>query len=287
MKLSERITGFVLVAGLFFLGGCSLQPTKALVGPPQGRATLMPRTITYQDLVALPKPKGKVVAAIYNFRDQTGQYRPSPASNFSTAVTQGGTAMLTVALQNSDWFIPLEREGLQNLLTERKIIRAAQKKPNTPANNNRELSSLLAANVLLEGGIIGFETNTRTGGIGARYFGLGGSEQYRVDQVTVNLRAIDIRTGQVLNAVTTTKTILSRELQAGIYRFLDYKRLLEAEMGFTTNEPVQVCVMSAIEAAVIHLIAEGIRDETWRLANSTDIDSPVLQAYLQASVPMI
>ena len=132
------------------LSACSYLQTPI----PPVQASLTPRTQTYSDLKSLPLPRGKIVVAVYNFRDQTGQYKPSPASSFSTAVTQGATAMLMQGLQESGWFVTLEREGLQNLLTERKIIRASQKKENTPKNNQEELPSLLSANVLFEGSIV-------------------------------------------------------------------------------------------------------------------------------------
>ncbi|GGL94041.1 curli production assembly protein CsgG [Pseudomonas asuensis] len=225
--------------------------------------TLTPRASTYYDLLNLPAPRGKLVAAVYGFRDQTGQYKPSPASSFSTAVTQGGASMLVDALQASGWFVVLEREGLQNILTERKIIRATQSKPNTPQNIQQPLPSLQAANILLEGGIVAYDTNIRSGGEGARYLGIGASQEYRVDQVTVNLRAIDVRGGQVLANVMTSKTIFSIGRSADVYKFVEFKKLLEAESGYTTNEPAQLCVLSAIEAAVAHLIAQGIERKLW------------------------
>ncbi|WP_257294871.1 CsgG/HfaB family protein [Endozoicomonas sp. YOMI1] len=242
----------------------------------------MPRTSTYQDLINLPAPKGKIIASVYSFNDQTGQYRESPNSSFSTVVTQGATAMLNTALRDSGWFIPLEREGLQNLLTERKIIRALDTQ-----NNRESLPGLIPANVLLEGGIIAYETNTRTGGAGLKYLGIGASEKYRMDQVTVNLRAVDVRSGQILHSVNVTKTILSNEVQAGIYKYVFYKKLLETEAGYTTNEPIQLSLMAAIEAAVIHLVAAGIQTNNWSLSNREDIKSETLQRYLAEVAPAI
>lgn len=246
-------------------------------------ATLTPRGATYQDLVSLPPPAGKIFVSVYDFRDQTGQYRPAPASTFSTAVTQGAAAMLTGALADSGWFIPLERVGLQNLLTERRIIRAEFERFGQPDT----LPSLRAASVMLEGGIIAYESNVRTGGAGAEYFGIGASGQYQVDQVTVNLRAVEISTGEILANVTTTKTIYSQEIRAGVYRFIDFRRLLEAEAGITTNEPVQMAVMSAVESAVIHLIARGVDNNLWNLASGNDIQNTVLGDYLNASIPSL
>jgi curli production assembly/transport component CsgG len=247
----------------------------------QGPA-LTPVSETTRDLVALPLPKGKIIASVYGFRDQTGQYRPSPDSSFSTAVTQGAGSMLVKALSDSGWFIPVEREGLQNLLTERRIVRALETRPSNQKPPVDTLSGLLPASVLLEGGIIAYEQDVRTGGIGARYFGLGASDQYRTDQVTVNLRAVDIRTGRILVTVSTTKTIYSYKLSADLFRFVSFRRLLEAEAGFTTNEPAQLCVRDAIEAAVIHLIIEGVRENHWSLRDPADINSPVVRAYVEA-----
>jgi curli production assembly/transport component CsgG len=136
--------------------------------------------------------------------------------------------------------------------------------------------------VLLEGGVIAYEQDVRTGGIGARYFGLGASDQYRTDQVTVNLRAVDIRTGRILVTVSTTKTIYSYKLSADLFRFVSFRRLFEAEAGFTTNEPAQLCVRDAIEAAVIHLIVEGVRENHWSLRDPAAINSPIVHAYVEA-----
>lgn len=267
---------------VLLLSGCAsvIANSENLEG---AQATLTPRGATYQDLVSLPPPAGKIFVSVYDFRDQTGQYRPAPASTFSTAVTQGAAAMLTGALADSGWFIPLERVGLQNLLTERRIIRAEFERFGQPDT----LPSLRAASVMLEGGIIAYESNIRTGGAGAEYFGIGASGQYQVDQVTVNLRAVEISTGEILANVTTTKTIYSKELRAGVYRFIDFRRLLEMETGITTNEPVQLAVMSAIESSVIHLVARGIENQLWNLAPGTALQETILNDYLNAPIPML
>lgn len=258
-----------------FVTGCATQPPSQ----PTSNAQLTPATRVTRDLLRLPEPKGKVAVGVYAMRDQTGQYKPSPDSSFSTAVTQGATSILVKALRESGWFTPVERENLQNLLTERKIIRALENPQDK--GNSVMLPPLMPATVLIEGGIVAYESNVRTGGAGARYLGVGVSTQYRVDQVTVHLRSIDIRSGQVLNSVSTTKTIYSHQLSTGVYRFVNFKELLELEAGYTRNEPVQLCVKEAIESAVVHLTVQGLKDRVWVLKNEKDWDSPVIQAYLK------
>jgi curli production assembly/transport component CsgG len=268
------------------LTGCSaLDVSKDTpAGTRQTKAVLTPPSESRRDLQALPAALGKIVTSVYAFRDQTGQYKPAPDSSFSTAVTQGAASMLNKALLDSEWFIPVEREGLQNLLTERRIIRAME----TPApDKGSMLPGLLPSSVLLEGGVIAFESNVKTGGAGVKYFGIGASDLYRTDQVTVNLRAVDIRSGRILVSISTTKTIFSIKLSADIFRFVRFKRLLEVELGYTRNEPAQLCVQEAIEAAVIHLIVKGVKDNHWTLKDPKDVKSPVFQSYLMEQTAYI
>lgn len=272
---------YLLMISVLLLSGCLTAPPKQAAKP-----TLMPRAQSYQDLTHLPEPAGKLFVSVYNIQDETGQFKPYPASNFSTAVPQSATAMLVSALKDSGWFIPLERQGLQNLLNERKIIRAAQENGTVAVNNQRQLSSLVAANVLIEGSIISYESNVKSGGAGARFFGIGASTQYQLDQIAVNLRVVDVNTGQVLSSVNTSKTILSYEVQAGVFRYIDYQRLLEGEIGYTTNEPVMLCVMSAIETGVIYLVNDGITRNLWSLKNAKDVTSPILERYKSTIVPI-
>jgi curli production assembly/transport component CsgG len=180
----------------------------------------------------------------------------------------------------------VEREGLQNVLTERRIIRAIEH-PTDKGNPAIQLPPLMPAQILFEGGIVAYESNVKTGGAGLRYYGIGAFEQYRVDQVTIALRVVDIRSGQVLNSVSVTKTIYSQQLQANVFRYVSFKRLLEAEVGLTRNEPAQLAVKEAIEAGVIHLVAQGIRDRQWQLADDKDLGSPLLQEYLSEAAELI
>jgi len=270
----KNISTFIVAAILAFgVAGCV--PKAQTV---KNAAVVTPATKTSSQLERLPKPTGRIPVSVYSFRDQTGQYKfQTNVASFSTAVTQGATSMLVKALKDSGWFAPLEREGLQDLLTERKIIRAARGN----GGGGGALRPLAESRILLEGGIVGYDTNVRTGGAGARYFGIGASGEYREDQVTIYLRAVDVSTGAVIDNVSTTKTIWSQEVQAGVYRFVSFERLLELEAGFTTNEPAQLCVLEAIEKAVVALIVEGVNNGYWQLANPEDMQSDVIQKYLE------
>lgn len=265
----------MLVSAVMLVSGCATSRPAATFNP----ASLAPPTQISRDLINLPQPAGPIAVAVYGLRDQTGQYKPSPDSSFSTAVTQGAASLLVTALRDSRWFKPVERENLQDLLTERKIIRALEQPSDTA---QVMLPPLRPANLIIEGAIVAYESNVRSGGLGVRYLGIGPSELYRQDQVTVNLRAVDIRTGEIIQSVTTTKTVFSIQVDFGVFKYVSLKHLLEVETGISRNEPVQQCVREAIETALVHMVAQGARDGSWLLKNPDDLNKPLLQSYLKS-----
>jgi len=232
-------------------------------------------------LLSLPDAKMPVEIAVYNFSDQTGQYKAvENGSTFSTAVTQGSTSILIKALGDSGWFIPIERENLSNLSTERNIIRNTKQEYIKGLNPNEPpLPALLYAGIMLEGGIVSYDTNIVTGGAGARYFGVGGSAKYRQDRISVYLRAISTSTGEILKTIYVSKTVLSQAVDASLFRFVKFQKLLEVETGFTKNEPVQLAVKDAIEKAVHDLIVEGIKDGFWETKAGPEVDKQLVDDY--------
>ena len=133
-------------------------------------------------------------------------------------------------------------------------------------------ASVVFAGVLLTGGIVGYETNTDTGGVGVRYLGIGITDEYRKDMVTVALRLISVQTGEVLLAVSSQKTILSTKLSATVFKFLDMgTRMLETEAGITDNESITYAVRKAIEQAVIEIIKEGEKKQLWKFKQEEEI----------------
>lgn len=269
------LVGAAALALAVSCGNFTTQPYK-----PE-RARLGPETPMKRTLKQLPPPKDKVVAAVYKFRDQTGQYKMSETGgSWSTAVTQGATTILIRALEESGWFMPIERENINNLLNERKIIRSSRAQFE---GKETDLPPLLFAGVLLEGGIISYESNLLTGGIGVRYFGIGGSSQYRMDRVTIYLRAVSTSSGAVLKTVYTSKTILSQEVKANVYRYVSLTKLLEGETGFTYNEPSELCITEAIEKAVESLVIEGVKEKYWQLQNPKDSLNTAIVNYARES----
>ena len=214
----------------------------------------------------------KITIAVYSFIDKTGQRKPSTKfSQLSTAVTQGSDAYVIQALRmvsGGDWFQVVERNGLDNLIKERQLIRSTRDLYDGETEIGNILKPLLFAGLLIEGGIVGYDSNIQSGGAGARYFGLGVSEQYRVDQVTVSMRIVSVQTGEVLLSTNVTKTIASHSSGGDVFRFLDMgTKALELETGVAVNEPVNYAIRTAIEFAVLQLIYAGEKQEFWKFKN--------------------
>ena len=227
---------------------------------------------SYVELLNLPPAESKPVVAVYGFADKTGQRKESPnIALFSTSVTQGGVELLIDALKTAGggtWFRVVERQGLDHLVRERQIIRSARDEAAKKlGEESKGVGPLLFAGIVVEGGIIGYDSNVKTGGRGARYLGIGRTKQYREDVVTVSLRAVSVLSGEVLLNVQTTKTILSYGSSGDIFRFVEQgTRLVEYEDGVGNNESVTYAVRTAIEAAVLEMVYQGHDRGFWTIS---------------------
>lgn len=221
---------------------------------------------THKKLLNLPPATEKPVIAVYKFLDKTGQRKQKgDAAMFSTAVSQGAETMLIDALKTAgdgNWFRVVERVGIDHLTRERQIVRSTRE----AYQDETKLAPMLFAGIILEGGIIGYDTNIETGGRGARYLGVGSQQAYRRDIVTVHLRAVSVLTGEILLNVQTSKTILSVAQGYDVFRFVELDtQLVEIEDGMTENESVTRSVRSTIEAAVYELILQGDERGFWSI----------------------
>jgi curli production assembly/transport component CsgG len=245
---------------LFFLYGCA---PVGVIGKKEGPIIERP---SLQALIDLKEPKRKAVVTVYKFSDLTGARKHSQnMALFSTAVSQGADLYLIEALTNAgkgSWFTVIERIGLANLTRERQLIINTRESYDGEGSN--KLMPLLYAGLILEGGIVSFDSNYQTGGSALRIRGIGINNIFRRDRVTVNLRAVLVQTGEILLNVSTSKTIFSAGAGSDVFRFYESgTELIEIESGLTENETVGYAVKTAIEAAVYALILQGIELNMW------------------------
>ena len=273
----------VLMTALLLTGCGGTTAEKSLevyAQPPEPRIQEAPLA---RELESLPEIDGKkITIAVYGFSDKTGQRKPADnIANLSSAVTQGAEVWVIKALSDAgkgSWFDVVERIGLDNLVKERQLIRNTREVyekelPNGPT----PLKPMKFAGLILEGGIIGYDSNVAVGGLGARYLGVGAQTEYRVDTVTVVMRIVSVSTGGVLLSVATEKTIASSRSGVDMFKFFDLgTKLVEAENGYSVNEPVNYAVRAAIEAGVVELIKEGERKGLWKFKSKTKREDVVL-----------
>lgn len=251
------------------LNGCAVMSTskERLTGKQFDEPKVEQNLYLKNQSAVIPAPQGgPITVAVYGFRDLTGQRKSQPLiASLSSAVTQGADSYLIKALQDvgdARWFTVVERVGLDNLIKERQMIR--QMRETYQGRDAKPLPPMIFAGVIMEGGIVGYDSNTVTGGTGLRVFGIGASTQYQIDTVTVNLRAVSVSTGEVLTSVTVTKTVLSYMDKVTLLRFFnDGTNSVEGELGGSINESINKATSMAVQAAVIDTIREGARKGHW------------------------
>jgi curli production assembly/transport component CsgG len=265
--MAGKIKTLITLIAILLLTGCAGNLKNKTWSEPQ-----VAKNPTQSILDSTPLLDGpKITIALYGFQDKTGQRKSnSKFSVLSSAVTQGSEVWVIDALKkvgNGSWFTVVERVALDNLVKERQLIRSTrevyegQKAP--------KLKPMLFAGLLLEGGVVGYDTNIETGGQGARYLGIGLTKEYRVDQVTVAMRIVSVQTGEVLLTVATEKKIASYRTSADLFRFVDLGTVSqEAEIGSSLNEPVNYAVRAAIESSVVEMVKQGEEQGLWKFKKS-------------------
>lgn len=262
--LSVRVAVSVLCLAL--VAGCSRDLETAMAS--DFGATLSTITPQNRSLRHVPLPTNRIPVAVYEFEDLTGQYKDDDdGQTLSRAVTQGGTSVLIKALLDAGerrWFAVLDRSELDDILRERQIVTEMRRIYRFEERiDPSALAPLAHSNILIQGAVVGYDTNLMTGGMGARYLGIGGDRRWKLDIATVSLRAVSSQTGEVLASVVVRKPIASVSDRGSVFTFIALDELLEAEAGRTMNEPRQIAIEQAIEKAVIALIAEGALSGLW------------------------
>jgi len=261
---------YFMIPLLLSLGGCAMMPELEVLNDLYMLPTIQESPIDSRLKDVPPIDGKKITIAVYQFMDKTGQRKPGDnIANLSSAVTQGSEVWVIKALQdvgNSQWFEVVERVGMDNLIKERQLIRNTREiYEKDRANGPTALKPMIFAGLLLEGGVVGYDSNTAVGGIGGRYLGIGAQTEYRIDTVTVVMRLVSVNTGKVLMSIATEKSIASYRSGADVFKFLDLgTKLVETEAGFSVNEPVNYAVRAAIEQGIIELVYEGVDKGLWK-----------------------
>jgi len=279
---------FVLLA-IIMLSGCATIEKGGYVYKPE----VTPNKLHKEFDSVLPPNGRKITVAVYSFKDLTGQKKTIPnIASFSTAVTQGAEPFLIKALQDvghGEWFDVVERVNVDNLVKERTIIK--QMRDAYEGANAKPLAPMQFAGIIIEGGIIGYDSSTESGGAAYKWLGIGPQTQYSKDVVTISLRAVSVATGKVLCTVTVNKIVYSTADSLAVLKFLNNgTQAFELETGLTINEPTSLAVKATVEAGVVELIKEGQRKGIWDYRDpNKKVEEPVVitEPLKQDSAPVV
>lgn len=241
---------------LLLLQACVLAP------PLETEPPIVIEKSAIEELSAL-KPPGNdaIFIGVYDFTDKTGQRTSSEISDMSSAVPQGLASMLVQELEragNGTYFRVVERESIDALLGERRIAEVM-----LGEGGADQLGAMFIPGIYLTGGAVSYDRNVTQTVQGLGVASVNGRDEIVADQVGVILRAVSVKTGEVLATVMTSKSVISR--QRGMYVLSIISEKVGAfEVGGSTNEPVSYATRLAIAAAVIELTKQGKADGWWK-----------------------
>lgn len=252
--MNDRFSAALI--SLMLLSGCA----------PPALETEPPTLIEESSLLTLaemaPPKTDAIFVGIYNFNDQTGQRATtSSGSEMSTAVPQGLSSILVQELERAGggkYYRVVERENIDALLSERRIASAM-----LGENGEAQLGSLFVPGILLTGGAVSYDRNVKQTFSGAGYASVNGRDEIVADQVSIVIRAVSVKTGEVLATVMTTKSVLSRQRGFQVMAILN-EDVGAVEFGGAANEPVSYATRLAIGTAVLDLTKQGMADGWWK-----------------------
>ena len=254
-------TLFVLIC-LLNLTACSRFGNKEVVPAEQASLSLLDSD-SYRNLPT----SAPLIVGVYEFTDQTGQRAvlDRPTSEMSTAVPQGLASMLVQELKAVDdgkWFRVVEREGISKILNERQIVTAT-------LGDDGQLQPLLLPGIIITGGAVSYDRKVYQEFNGLGVASVNAKNEVYSDQVSIALRVVSVQTGEVIEAIFVTKSILSQMNGLSGLKIIN-TTTLGLEAGSVENEPVSIATRMAIAAAVEELRKRGIENQWWTVAERSD-----------------
>ncbi|MBM3285403.1 MAG: hypothetical protein FJY81_05980 [Candidatus Aminicenantes bacterium] len=191
-------------------------------------------------------PKARL--AVGEFRDKTARGE-GPTGWFSMfgvsfkEIGDGMRDMLTTALFNSNRFIVLEREQLDEVLKEQDLAAAGRVKKGTEAPTGE----IYGADLVITAAVTEFEGGARGVGGGTRLLGVTVGGAMKKAHVAIDIRIIDATTSQIVAATTVEgsatsfgaggATTIGGSLPIGLGGF----------SKTPTEKAIRVCIQKAVE----------------------------------------
>lgn len=275
----KRPTKFILaLLGSTVLAGCSMSvahletvrnnPKEAPIiysSPVRSNVTPMSEPLACFGKKLKSERKKPLSISIGDIKDYTGKQ----GQDEGYAITQGGALMAYTALGKMDGGVILH-ERFDTRIAEAELIYGQNRqlgdglrhKIDDPETGN-EVSvpwkpyyggSILQSDYFIVGGITELNYNIQSGGAEFSVSNVGPKARIFTMSIAVDLRIVGTQSLVVYDTVSLSKQISGYEVGAGVFRFFG-NELFDINVGAKNLEPLQLGVRTAIEAAVMQLVA--------------------------------
>ncbi|WP_295685960.1 CsgG/HfaB family protein [uncultured Nevskia sp.] len=217
MRSSSVLVRSVVAAVALIAAGCTSSAT----------VVDRPSAPTIQQVQSEPANGPRYRIAVTNF-----EYRASENPDIGSGMAD----MLSNALFNTNRFIVLERQALNEVTAEQDLSNSSRFKKETAA----PIGQLEGAQLIIRGAITSFESSCKGGSLII--------VSAKQACVTLNIRIIDAASGRVVNATTVNAT--SANNSVGI---IFTGGALPVGLGAFSKTPLENAIRNAIELAVNHI----------------------------------
>jgi curli biogenesis system outer membrane secretion channel CsgG len=258
VKALRLVACFFVLA--FVFGGCSIFKNKPT--PPEA----VDFGIIEDRLAPLKgKVRQDIRVALGAFDDKTGQYKDATILRYSSAVTKGGTDLLSHLLYRALGPRILVERDPRNLA----IIRQEYEMTYRYDNEGRQVGlvqkagpkgGLSGAQYLVTGAVIYYSVDRYSGGGGVNIEGIGFNVRFGSAKVAVELRLVDMGSSEVLWSTVQESGVEGWQVGADVFRFIsssgkDY--LVQAEAGMAAQLPADYALHIGLEESVVRMILEN------------------------------
>lgn len=253
------------------LTGCSSTNTtqsKSGYSPLQGPSITQNNTRYTQGLSCVSDRiniSNKVRISVGKIPDKTGKVNTTEGYK----LTQGVESMAITALAKIPAIQVVERRNLDTYNTEAELMRKKligdgrkyQLSNGKQINYRPMLSgSVKGADYYITGAVTEVNYNIYSGGHNLNVSGLEIGTRTVVMNVAMDLRLVDVKTLDVIDAISLQKQFVGKQTKAGLYRFID-SELVTYNGGRSIDEPLQLGVRAIVERGTAQLVGRlfGVR----------------------------
>jgi len=244
---------YLSVLAAFVIGLVSCAPT-ATVTSGEGPSIAEARAERYDG------PKARL--AVGEFKDKTAKGEGGSGwfglyGFHFKEIGDGMKDMLTTALFNTNRYIVLEREQLNEVLAEQDLAAAGRVKKETAAPTGE----VYGADLIITAAVTEFEGSAKGAGGGTRVLGVTVGGGLKKAHLAIDVRIIDAKTSQIVAAATVTGSATSFGAAGGASIG---GRLPVALGGFSktpTEQAIRTCIQKAVEYIVTKTPTEYYRQK--------------------------